>query len=72
VTAFVNEIADERKRIDAKVLIKLMQWTGEKPKKWGSSIIGFGKKLADVDWKVLEMLIVKAVAANRAKYQVRS
>lgn len=125
VTAFVNEIADETKRADAKKLIKLMQSaTGEKPKMWGTAIVGFGqrhyvyesgregdapligfsprkaalvlygaigftgagallgqlgkhttgkgclyvKTMADVDGKVLDTLIQKAVSAARAKY----
>ena len=129
VTAFVNEIADETKRADAKALIKAMQKaTGEKPKMWGPAIIGFGschyvyesgregdmpmigfsprkpalvlygaagfdgaeallaklgkhttgkgclyiKKLVDVDQKVLETMIVKAIAATRANHQVKS
>ena len=43
VTDFVAAIPDETKRADAKALIKLMQAaTGEKPKMWGPSIIGFG------------------------------
>src|SRR5471030_1193961 len=43
VTAYINAIADETKRADAKTLVKLMQSaTGEKPKMWGPSIIGFG------------------------------
>ena len=43
ITAFLSEIADEAKRADAKALVKLMQnATGEKPKMWGPSIIGFG------------------------------
>ena len=43
VAAFVASISDETKRADAKALIKLMQKaTGEKPKMWGPSIIGFG------------------------------
>jgi hypothetical protein len=43
VTAFINAIADETKRADAKALVKLMQSaTGEEPKMWGPSIIGFG------------------------------
>ena len=43
VTDFVAAIPDEAKRADAKALIKLMQTaTGEKPKMWGPSIIGFG------------------------------
>jgi hypothetical protein len=43
VAAFIDAIADETKRADAKTLVKLMQKaTGEKPKMWGPSIIGFG------------------------------
>ncbi len=125
VAAFVDALTDETKRADAKALVKLMQnATGEKPKMWGPSIIGFGsyhykyesgregdtplagfsprkpatvlyglagssgseallatlgkhttgkgclyiKKLADVDRKVLEALIVKSVAAKRARH----
>ncbi len=121
VAAFIDAIADEAKRGDAKTLVKLMQKaTGEKPKMWGPSIIGFGsyhykyetgregdmplvgfsprkaatvlyglhggsgsdallaklgkctsgkgcvyvKKLADVDQKVLDALVVAAVRAR--------
>src|SRR5713226_6648744 len=120
VAAFIDALTDQTKRADAKVLVKLMQSaTGEKPKMWGPSIIGFGsyhytydsgregdmplvgfsprkaatvlyihtgfsdhpallaklgkhttgkgclyiKKLADVDQKVLEEMVVKSVAA---------
>jgi hypothetical protein len=42
VAAFIEALAED-KRADAKALIKLMQdITGEKPKMWGPSIIGFG------------------------------
>lgn len=124
VTEFINGLADPAKRADAKALIKVMQSaTGEKPKMWGPSIIGFGsyhykyesgwegdmpvlafsprkaatvlygmtgfseaaellpklgkhttgkgclyiKKLADVDQRVLETLVVKSLAAKRAR-----
>jgi Domain of unknown function (DU1801) len=124
VAEFVNAIENESRRADAKALIRLMQKaTGEKPKMWGPSIIGFGsyhykyetgregdmpvvgfsprkdatvlyglrgagdaeallarlgkhttgkgcvyvKKLADVEAKVLESLVVKSVAAARAR-----
>jgi Domain of unknown function (DU1801) len=124
VTDFVEAIPDETRRADAKALLKLMKTaTGEKPKMWGPSIIGFGschykydsgregdmpmagfsprkaatvfygllgfggaadllsklgkhstgkgclyvKKLADVDQKVLEALVVKSVAVAKAK-----
>lgn len=114
---FIAAIPDDAKRADAKALVKMMQAaTGEKPKLWGPSIVGFGthhyvyesgregdmpvvafsprkpaivlyigvadteplltklgkytkgkgclyiKKLADVDAKVLEKMIAKAVA----------
>ena len=43
VAAFIDAIADSTKRADAKALVRLMQnAAGEKPKMWGSSIIGFG------------------------------
>jgi hypothetical protein len=43
VTAFIDALPDQTKRADAKALVKLMQSaTGEKPKLWGPSIIGFG------------------------------
>jgi hypothetical protein len=124
VAAFIDSLPDETKRADAKALVKLMQnATGEKPKMWGPSIIGFGsyhytyesgregdmplagfsprkaatviygtsglndtealltklgkhttgkgclyiKKLADVDQKVLEALVVKSAAAKLAR-----
>ena len=125
VAEFIDELTDETKRADARVLVKMMQSaTVEKPKMWGPSIIGFGsyhykyesgregdsplagfsprkgatvlygltgfagseallaklgkhttgkgclyiKKLADVDRKVLLALVVKAVAATRARH----
>ena len=43
VASFINQLADQTKRSDAKALVKLMQEvTGEPPKMWGPSIIGFG------------------------------
>jgi len=43
VPAFIDAVADATRRADAKTLVKLMQnATGEKPKMWGPSIIGFG------------------------------
>ncbi len=42
--AFIVSVKDAQKRADAKVLLKLMQEaTKEKPKMWGTSIIGFGQ-----------------------------
>lgn len=43
VSTFIDAISDPSRRADAKALVKLMQKaSGEKPKMWGSSIIGFG------------------------------
>jgi hypothetical protein len=43
VASFVNALAEPAKRSDAKALIDLMKRaTGERPKMWGASIIGFG------------------------------
>jgi len=123
VASFIKSLADETRCADAKALLNLMQRaTGEKPKMWGPSIIGFGsyhyryesgregdtplagfsprkaataiyglglreseallaklgkhttgegclyiKRLAEVDQKVLEALVLKSVAAKRAR-----
>ncbi|HEY6436154.1 MAG TPA: DUF1801 domain-containing protein [Ignavibacteriaceae bacterium] len=46
VENFINSVKDEEKRKDSFVLLKLMQNASkEKPKMWGSSMIGFGKKI---------------------------
>lgn len=43
VADFIDDVADETRRDDCRTVIKLMQKaTGEKPKMWGASIIGFG------------------------------
>jgi hypothetical protein len=43
VAAYIDAVTDEGRRADAKALVKLMQKaTGEKPKMWGPSIVGFG------------------------------
>ena len=45
VSEYVEAIADQAKREDAKKLLALMRRvTGEKPKMWGPSIIGFGSR----------------------------
>jgi hypothetical protein len=126
VAAFIDALPDQTRRSDALALVKLMKSaTGEEPKLWGPSIVGFGsyhyryesgregdtplagfsprkaatvlygvtglsdsealltklgkhttgkgclyiKKLADVDQKVLEALVVKSVAARRARHK---
>jgi hypothetical protein len=123
--AFINQLDDDARRTDAKSLVRLMgRASGEKPKMWGPSIVGFGsyhyryesgregdmplagfsprkgvivlyvmtgfsgskpllaklgkhstgkvclyvKKLADVDQKVLEELVVKSIAEMRTRY----
>ena len=44
VAAFVEALSDPARRADAKALVKLMQSaSGERPKMWGPSIIGFGR-----------------------------
>ena len=125
VPAFIAAIQDPTRRADAKALAKLMESaTGEKPKMWGPSIIGFGsyrykydsgregemplisfsprkaatslynmtgfsgsealraklskddpgkgclniKKLADVDQKVLEALVMKSAQAMKSRH----
>ena len=43
VQAFLNTVTDEQKRKDSFVLLEMMKKaTGEEPKMWGSSLIGFG------------------------------
>ena len=43
VEAFLNTIADERKRKDSFTILELMkEITGEAPAMWGTSIVGFG------------------------------
>ena len=43
VTGFIDSIPDEQKRKDSQVILALMEKaTKEKPKMWGSSMIGFG------------------------------
>ena len=44
VAAFLNAIPDEARRKDCKAVAKMMEEvTGEKPKMWGPSIVGFGQ-----------------------------
>jgi hypothetical protein len=43
VEAFLNSVPDEKKRRDSFTILELMkQVTGEEPKMWGDSIVGFG------------------------------
>ncbi|MDZ4714436.1 MAG: DUF1801 domain-containing protein [Cytophagales bacterium] len=44
VEDFIARVTDDQKRNDSLVILKMMQKaSGEKPKMWGSSLIGFGK-----------------------------
>ena len=44
VEAFIERVADERQREDARTLVATMaRLSGEPPKMWGPSIIGFGR-----------------------------
>lgn len=43
VTAFLDSVEDEKKREDSYAVLELMrEVTGEGPKMWGDSIVGFG------------------------------
>lgn len=43
VEAFLNSVPDERQREDSFTIMQLMSdVTGEQPRMWGSSIVGFG------------------------------
>lgn len=43
VDAFLQSVADERKRQDSFALLQLLQEvTGESPRMWGDAIVGFG------------------------------
>ena len=58
VEDFINAIQDEQKRRDSFAILDMMKKaSGEEPKMWGSSIIGFGDKRykspatgREVDW----------------------
>ncbi len=58
VAGFIDSIADDQKRKDSHVILKLMEKAKkEKPKMWGSSMIGFGNERykspatgREVDW----------------------
>ena len=60
VTAFIKSVEPELKRKDCLALLKLFKdVTGEKPKLWGTSIIGFGsyhykseKSKQEGDWMI--------------------
>jgi hypothetical protein len=61
VKDFIDAVPDEQKRKDSLVILKMMEKAmKEKPKMWGSSIIGFGDKRykspatgREVDWFII-------------------
>jgi hypothetical protein len=58
VEDFINSIPNEQKRLDSLTILQLMQKaSGEEPRMWGASLIGFGTKRykspatgREVDW----------------------
>lgn len=58
VEDFINTLKDERQRLDSLRIVELMKKeSGEEPKMWGASLIGFGTKRykspktgREVDW----------------------
>lgn len=61
VEDFINNVKDEQKRKDSFVILEMMKKaSGEEPKMWGGSLIGFGNKRykspatgREVDWFLL-------------------
>ena len=61
VEEFINAVEADQKRKDSFVLLEMMKKaSGEEPKMWGSSIIGFGNKRyksptsgREVDWLLI-------------------
>lgn len=58
VEDFINKVKDEQQRKDSFVILEIMKKvSGEEPKMWGASLIGFGNKRykspntgREVDW----------------------
>lgn len=58
VEDFINKVKDEQQRKDSFVILEIMKRvSGEEPKMWGASLIGFGNKRykspntgREVDW----------------------
>jgi hypothetical protein len=81
VEAFLDAVPDAARRADAKAVCKLMEKvTREKPKMWGSSIVGFGNRVLkyadgrELDWIVVGFAPRKAntvlyLMDGYAKYQ---
>jgi len=80
VKDFINKVPDEQTRADCFTILKMMEEiTGEKPKMWGTSLVGFGTltyrnaKGKGVDWMMtgfsprkqnLSLYIMSGFAAN--------
>jgi hypothetical protein len=70
VTGFIDSIPDEQKHKDSYILLKMMEKAlKEKPRMWGSSIIGFSNKRyksltsgREVDWFKMGLLLVKQIS----------
>ena len=58
VDGFLDGVSDEQQRADARTVLEMMRrMTGEEPKMWGPSIIGFGHRVVkspatgrEVEW----------------------
>jgi len=61
VEDFINKVTDEQKRKDSFEILEMMKKaSGEEPKMWGASLIGFGNKRykspatgREVDWLLI-------------------
>jgi len=61
VEDFINKVTDEQQRKDSFVILEIMKrLSGEEPKMWGASLIGFGTKRykspntdREVDWFII-------------------
>ena len=68
VEDFINNVSDAQKRKDSLVLLEMMKKaSGEEPKMWGSSLIGFGNKRykspatgREVDWLLMVMTLFES------------
>jgi len=68
VEDYLNKVQPEQKKKDSLIILEMMKKaTGEKPKLWGSSIIGFGNKRykspatgREVDWFLIGLAPRKA------------
>jgi len=61
VEGFINSVENEQKRKDSFAILEMMKKaTGEEPKMWGTSLIGFGSRKykstatgREVDWLII-------------------